>query len=99
MLRQMEAKKILTNGGLECASPERRRGASTQSRMSRLIARGWVRRRKLMIVATDLDIAKMDAKSKAPLDFASWRASPFRTSPMTLAELDRALDLRLALGS
>ena len=67
--------------------------------MSRLIARGWVRRRKLMIVATDLDIEKMDAKSKAPLDFASWRASPFRTSPMTLRNSIGPSTLRLALGS
>lgn len=52
--------------------------------MSRLIASGWVRRRKLMIVATDLDIAKMEREIEGALDFASWHASRFRTSPMTL---------------
>ena len=37
--------------------------------MSRLIARGWVRRRKLMIVATDRDIARMEREIESAAGF------------------------------
>ena len=70
---------VLLNAALNCG-------------MSRLIANGWVRRRKLMIVATDLDIAKMEREIEGAAGFCVVARVALPHIAHDAAELDRALD-------
>lgn len=60
--------------------------------MSRLIAGGWVRRRKLMIVATDLDIAKMEREIEGAAGFCVVARVALPHVGHDAAEIDSALE-------